>query len=194
MNKKILIGILICLLIVIIGMFILLLVVNGNNKEKLSNIIFEKLQIIVKGDTLQANMNFIDNYENNSINKTYVNLSKEELVDNGYMEYIQSTDYMLKFYSTLKFSNIKLIEENDDIIKFNVHVKRPNLMNIMNECDEENVDNPNYNFNETFINKIDSEKFKYEENSYEIIAHKVKNDIKFEYDDNFKNMLYSEND
>jgi len=196
MNKKKIIGLLVITIIVLFSVFSIVLVISQinekNNKEEICKKVYDKLQIIINGDTLEANMNFIDNYENKEINKMYTNISKDELKQNGYMEYIQDTDYMLAFYKKIVINNIEFIRETEDIVQISVNVKRPNLLKIMNECDSENADNENYDFNKTFIDKINQNDFDYEEGSYNITVHKIDTDIKFEYNDNFVDMLYSE--
>lgn len=197
MNKKTLIGLLVCIVIVVLAIFTVILIINTNDlakqKKAYCKKVYDEMELIIAGKALEANMSFIDNYENKEINKTYMNLSREELLDKGYMEYIQQTDYMIEFYTKIVVSNVEYVTDDKETIKFNVTAKRPNLLKIMNECDTENVDNDNYDFNKTFIEKMQNNKFEYEEGTYEIIGHIEDNDIKFEYTENFKNLLYSEN-
>ena len=197
MKKKVLIGLWFCIAVLAFIIYGVILVINANssasNKEELCREINNMLDIIIKGNNLEANMNFIDNYKNKEINKTYMNLSNEELLEKGYIEYIQSTDYMVEFYSKIVINEVKLLKEDENRFEFVINVKRPNLLNVMNECDNENAENANYDFNKEFINKMKTNDFEYEEGEYNIIVHNIDNNLKFEYTEEFKNMLYSEN-
>lgn len=187
-NKIVLIIIIFSILLVIFGISINY--ADKSNNIELINIIEEKLKIIVSGNSLEANFEFIDNFNNKRISKNYLNMSNQELTENGYVEYIQSSEYMVEFYSKIKIKEISIKRETDNEIVCVINVNRPNLLEIMDECDKENIDNENYNFNETFINKLRTNNFKCYEETYEIILKKLDKQIKFKYDDNFKAMLY----
>ena len=196
MNKKKLIGLLFFLVIILLLIFTVILIINGiksnAHKKELREDIYSKLELIIKGNVLEANMNFIDNYKNTDINKTYKNLSEEELIEKGYVEYIQDTDYKIEFYSKITIDDISILEEKEQKINIKIVVKRPNLYKIMDECDLENKDNPNYDFNSEIINKIKGNTFDYENKNYEITVYKLDDDIKFEYTDTFIEMIYGE--
>lgn len=187
-NKIVLIIIIISIILVAFGVTVNY--IEKSNKDKQISIIEEKLQVVVSGNYLEANFEFIDNYNNKRISKNYLNMSNDELLNNGYVEYIQSADYMVEFYNKIIIQEVSIKEEADDEVICIINVKRPNLLEIMNECDNENIDNENYNFNETFIEKLKSNNFKYYEENYEITLKKLEEQIKFKYDDNFKAMLY----
>ena len=196
MNKKKLIGLLFFLVIILLLIFTVILIINGiksnAHKKELREDIYSKLELIIKGNVLEANMNFIDNYKNTDINKTYKNLSEEELIEKGYVEYIQDTDYKIEFYSKITIDDISILEEKEQKINIKIVVKRPNLYKIMDECDLENKDNPNYDFNSEIINKIKGNTFDYENKNYEITVYKLDDDIKFEYTDTFIEMIDGE--
>ena len=190
MNKKKVIGMLVLAVIVLLVIFIFTLIVNqykySSYKSKLCDKVYDKIQLIIQGDSLEANMQFIDNHGNNHINNVYINLSKTELIEKGYVEYIQSSDYMIEFYKKITINDIEYIEETEESITFKVNVRRPNLNDLINQCNYESIE-----FNEEFIDKLNSDELEHEEGSYNIIVHKVDNDIKFEYTDEFAEMLYS---
>lgn len=190
MKKNKIMTILIVLAIFSIGVGFFMICKENVKANKKRDDIMEKLNFVLSSDPVQANFEFIDNYNNKRIVNNYINLSYEELINNGYVEYIQSSDYMVSFYSKIQIIGVDIKEETDSSIVCLVKVNRPNLFEIMNECDNENIDNTDYDFDSVFIDKMEKDTFNRYEETIEITIKKVGEELKFKYDDNFKTMLY----
>lgn len=188
--KKIIMYIIVLISMIFIILGVGIICKNKVEENKTIEQISNKFDLILSGNSLEANFEFVDNYNNKNISKSYLNMTNEELLENGYIEYIQSTDYMIKFYSKILIQEVSIKEETDDKIICIVSVKRPNSLEIMNECDTENINNENYDFNSTFINKLESGDYKNYEETVEIIVKKVNDELKFKYDESFKILLY----
>lgn len=165
--------------------------IDVKKKEKVLKTDFESFIAMVKtGDTFNANMMFEENSKNNLLKYYTTAPDKSKILEVGYVEYIQRTDYMLEYYKKFKIKILKVKELKSDTAKITVRAERPDYLKHMDECDAENVDNPDYNFNKAFIEKINSDKVKFITGEFEINFVKVDGNWRLTYSDQMKEMLY----
>lgn len=189
------IALIICSILLIILMSLLFSEISKSidvsKREKILKSDFLNFTTMFKeGKSFEANMMF----EENSKNEKLINLNKapekSKMLGIGYVEYIQTTDYMLEYFKKfdIKISKIKQMDNEKAVII--VRAKRPDYLKHMAQCDSENVDNPNYNFNKAFIEKINSNKVEYITGDFEISLLKSAGSWKVMYSDQMKEMLY----
>lgn len=191
--KLIVLSLLIVLTIILMALLILEIskTADVNKKENKLKEQFETFIVYLKsGESFDANMMF----ELNSKNEKSPTYKKEaelnELLNAGYITYIQSTEYKLDYYKKFDVEILKIKNIDDQAATLTVRAKRPDYIKHSNDCDIENIDNPNYNFSQAFIEKINSDKAIYITDDYDIDFVKVNDVWKIIYSEQTKEMLY----
>ncbi len=165
--------------------------IDISRRKKVLKSDFETFITNVKaGKDFDANMMFEENAKNRVLRGYSEAPAKSEMLEIGYVEYIQNTEYMLEYYKKFDIKKVKVKKLTENEATLTVEASRPNYLKHMDECDAENVDNPNYDFNKEFIKKINSDKVEYIDGEFEISFSKTDGVWKIMYSDNIKEMLY----
>lgn len=175
--------IIVVLCIIGVNMFI-----NQKKVERIETLINKLFDYISDEKIIEANMLFKENYNNKELD------GKENLEDLkvlGYVDYLSHTDYSLAFYKTMKLIDINVVEitkENTAVVE--ITVERPNYLKLMFKCDEENIDNENYDFESTFISKLSNNEADVETKTSKISLQLEKESEYLIYDDEMKELIY----
>lgn len=188
-DKKSVIFLIVAIIVIIILCILGVNIYIKQKKIERSEALVKKLFDYISSEKIvEANMLFKENHNNNELDGKE---NLDELKQAGYVDYLSHTNYSLEFYKTMLLKEIKVVNiTKDGAVEVELTVERPNYLKLMFTCDEENVDNENYDFESTFISKLKRGNVELEMKKEKIALKLEKEDEYLIYDDAMKELIY----